>query len=586
MNHRPILALTLLASIGCQDRPAPSATNAARDGSASTRDASAMDFASDASLGRRARSVSEDAGAMDAAALQDVAPAPPRPTAWPFSARATRVDVDHDGRLDWVSAVDADDEEMFLAHAVSEREASLDDELARAFVRARCPHSDAPLVVMSTYDPDEPESFVNDASDLARRTICMRVWGRTPAQVRQWIRSHRAQLAKLHTGDDAREDAVEQQIAALDRLAAERPPLLLQPSSPALPVSWPRDAGAPDAGEPDAGEPDASALDGGASDPRFALRRADARVRRRCARYAAQIAPRVRHALDELARRAEREQPAESDLLERVGRCIDAEGGAWIIDIVSVRADSSSDVAKTNLHWAPRWLGNDGSDLRFATTAILEQTSCDHDTIEVFGATDYDGDGRGELVLGTTHFWCGDGDGDDAGPVQIFTVRAGAGEDGGGTLSAQRFATNVNLERVTSAADFDHDGRVDLFDARWYGQTSCDPAAVGTDEYDVWPVALHSRPDGTFAYDDAATRRWTAEQCAQTRRSFAFESDGAEVLSRALCARFAGWSADRILAAVGATRSGYTERCNELRWVRDLLLVRSPFVTPVPETMR
>lgn len=607
---RPLLPLVYLALVSCRS-PAPAVADAraenAPDASVEPPLSAEPEPELDAQTPAHDATVPLDSaidGAIDGAdGAPAAAPPAPRPTRWPFAAQARAADIDNDGRADWIASVGERTSPWieFLARSDSAgTTAIVDDEITRGYLRAQCPGASPPLVLVDS-ETGDPRSFVKNDEDLMRRTLCMRVWGKSTREVRQWIRSQRSALQRLAAALEPRDGAVEAWIEALDRVAAMTPPLQLRATDPRLPTSWPAtDAGAPsaptDATDDDG---DAGAADSGAPAAMFTLRRANARVRRQCARWAAQNQQRVHRALARTPSDHESdEERSANEQADRVAqrllanqRCVDAEGGAWVIEIVSLTTTFHNDDAPSlTVRWAPRWIGNDGRDARLSPSLTLTELQCDHDELALFGTTDYDNDGRGELVMHRVHYWCGDGDGDDAGPLEVYTARDGSGAadggDAGAPLSVSAFALPPHVHGVTSARDLDGDGRLDLLDTAWYGETTCDPAAVGTDSDAIWPVPVHARADGSFVYDDAITRGIVARWCEGTPRTFALGENGAFTLGRALCAQYAGWDLDRIFTAVSASGDGYGPVCNDAVWMRGLLLTRSPYAQPIPEAMR
>jgi hypothetical protein len=146
---------------------------------------------------------------------------------------------------------------------------------------------------------------------------------------------------------------------------------------------------------------------------------------------------------------------------------------------------------------------------------------------------DYDGDGRQELFVRTSHW-----------------------ENGGG-LEPERYevlrATENGVEpypvgfRYTGSIDADEDGRPDLIDADYYGvELPCGLAGI-------WiqgpPLLVHSLPGGKFTMSDETSRRWAIGECPRLPPAPWIEPQPAA------CARIWGKTVDQVASAELVTRS-------------------------------
>ncbi|MEI8254300.1 MAG: hypothetical protein WCJ30_01370, partial [Deltaproteobacteria bacterium] len=206
---------------------------------------------------RRARH--GDAGTPDAmtdAAADAPVPSVPRPTVWPFDgAQVTSQDVDHDGRLDWIAAVgDGYAPVQFVAHARADGTASLDDEIARVFVRGTCPWRPEEILVA---EDEGSASTPNDRVLIERRAVCMRVWGVPASEVLSRLARAAAdgvpqsmEAGATDAQPSARRplDAEQFPVDAIRAIVAHDPPITLRERpDPELPATWPRSG--PDAGD-------------------------------------------------------------------------------------------------------------------------------------------------------------------------------------------------------------------------------------------------------------------------------------------------------------------------------------------------
>ncbi len=480
----------------------------------------------------------------------------------PFGGAGVRLgDLDRDGLLDVLTDRERTGGVIFVAHALPGGGFSMDDEVTRVVLRGQCPERPAALRVPVRPDVQEDQD-PNSAEAVARRVTCSRVWNVPVAELTAQI--------EVDGGD-----------ASLRTLAALRPPQHLRPvalptvteaslaTSPA--VVTPVDAGV----GADAGVP---AL------PRVLARACEA------------AAARVRRLTEaEITRAGESLTDAGTDNVDgrpvmrrmgivrrSLGRCVAAAGGAWVLSLRSLTsaAVEGESRAQFRARWAADFVTTAGVRIEGAERGVLLDEGCDHDELDAFASSDLDGDGRAELAVGGTHYWCGDGDGDNPIPVTVLTAR------GDRVAPYAPFAAVGVVERFV---DFDRDGRLDFIDGERWGRVSCDPAAVGVNE-SPGPLTLwHARPDGTFSHNDAVTRAYLRRGACATppRRLYAAPVDdeeaidGTDALFQAVCARAHGWSLERVqLQAIAELRARAPERarfrCNDLEWLSWRILVGLP----------
>ena len=485
----------------------------------------------------------------------------------PFGGVDVRLgDVDRDGLLDVMTDPERAGGVTFVAHALPAGGFSLDDEVTRVVLRGQCPERPGALRVAvrpDVVDDDDP----NRADAVARRVACARVW-RVPV----------AELVAQIEADGGEPSSR----ASLRALASLRPPQHLRPVAlPAVtdgPVAEPRastETAAPASGA-DAGAP---------AWPRAVARACEA------------AAARVRRLTEaEITRAGESLTDAGTDTIDgrpvarrmgivrrSLGRCVAAAGGAWVLALRSVTRDAVEAEARVRFRarWAADFVTTEGVRIDGGERGALVDEGCDHDELDAFASSDLDGDGRGELAVGGTHTWCGDGDGDDPIPVTVLTARGDR---------VAPYAPFAAVGVVESFVDFDRDGRLDFIDGERWGRVACDPAAVGVDESSGPRTLWHTRPDGTFARDDAVTRAYLRRGSCATppRRLYAAPVDdgdaaidGTGALFQAVCARAHGWSIERVqwqalaeLRARGPERARF--RCNDVEWLSWRILVGLP----------
>lgn len=544
------------------------------------------------------------------------------PSPLPFAgASVDLVDVDRDGRTDLVGHFGALDEQdfglvadalpdaelifvahaaplRFVAHALPGGGFSLDDEVARVVLRGQCP--ERPTSLLLPQDEDLDENSHEEA--ITRRVMCARVWGVPVAEIAALIdraeaegeppRRFNGSRPRVAAGDGGVRFPLPR--AALLRVAENaRPPLRLRPvrlpAVAALPD--PPDAG-PDEDEDethdfdlvaDAG-PDAGA-DAGDAAVVPALPAAAARA-------CAAAAERVRRLTQAEVRRSgevtrdDDESPGwvtrqMGHLRETLGRCVAARGGAWVLALRSLGRGRSVDGDKPALHarWAADFIAADGARVEGPAQGPLVIDSCDEDEARVLGASDFDGDGRGELAVGNVHHNCIDPD--HPLPTRVFTARDGR---------VAPYAPFDTVGGVQSVTDFDRDGRLDFVeDNRWHNlyPSYCSRHVVNSAGRHGPPTLWHARPDGTFSRNDGAARAF-ARACAPPARIYATSRgndwslwEGTDALFRAVCARAHGWSAERVqLQALAELRSSgsYGSFCDGLEWLSwRLVIPPAPF---------
>ena len=518
----------------------------------------------------------------------------------PFAGADVRLeDVDRDGLLDVLAALGGTGQRYgggaltFVAHATPDGGFALDDEVARVALRGQCP--ERPTALLSPVRSDISfDSGPNAETALAQRVMCARVWGVPVAAITTLIDRAEAEgppidptadpadAGMVVTDGGARRYPINR--AALLALATSaRPPLRLRPMAlpPVDATEIASDAGAAvtavDAGEPvDAGAP--------------AWPRAVARV---CAEAEARV---QRLTSAEITQAGESLTDAGTDNIDgrptarrmtivrrSLGRCVAARGGAWVLALRSLergRVENESRVT-FRARWAADFVTSAGVRIAGPEGEALVDEGCDHDELGPVASSDLDGDGRGELALASTHFWCGDGDGDNRLPVTVLTARGDRVE------VYQPFAA---IGPVQAFVDFDRDGRLDFIDEVRWGSLACDPAAVGVDD-SPGPLSLwHALPDGTFSPADAVTRAFLRRgECrAAPTRIYAApqgdpdgERDGSDALFRGVCARAHGWSAERVqlqaladLRALGPAGTRFV--CNDLEWLSWRILIGPP----------
>ncbi len=586
MRRISSLSLAVLSSVtltACPDR--------AKTPDASLPHSVAQDAQSavDARAARPARPRTEPSHGLHA----DASAPTTAPTEW-AELRPTAVDLDHDGVQDWTAQINSAHGVVatLTAHGRADGTVALDDELTRVRLRAQCPVAPRSLFVF------DPESMgENEPIPLLRRVFCARVWGMSESAARAMIAWGRAEgvpasreveesarWADAGTAPDATSATLAEFTppwAELDAMAARAAPLVLTVSAPPA-FRWP----APAASSGDAGAADASASTAATNALSPALRA-----------LCQQVEGRARSFVDGvIAEQRDASAPYITDsagfsrqIMGSVGRCIPTAGGAWAIQFTRTLTRNNPDAAREGkyVEYEIELYDTEAQRVARAAPGYLLYGECDHDELEVFGTSDYDRDGKGELLLRSVHFWCGDGDGDTPDALRVLSAREG---------HVRPYGRMMSVRRVDRAVDLDGDGLLDLLDDSSTGTTSCDPHEVGADDHPVWTFAVHARPDGTFSYNDAITQQYQRDRCAALSREWIASDadtralDGESMLGRALCARMAGWSAERVQLSIldavrrrGARSIGF--RCNDFNWLTTQLLHPLPLAS-VRGTMR
>lgn len=160
---------------------------------------------------------------------------------------------------------------------------------------------------------------------------------------------------------------------------------------------------------------------------------------------------------------------------------------------------------------------------------------------------DYDGDGRGEMVL-TVDI---DGEGSNTTLFSIYSPQGSA---------IVPYAPAARLE-IEAFEDPDRDGRPDLVLPAHRAQTSND-GIEGL--HTLFPALAHSLRGGAFSLDDEVTRAFTAKHCATLPQPGpVIVRDGLrdDVASghAIVCARRRGVSERKIVAALGRSCKAYTD---------------------------
>ncbi len=532
----------------------------------------------------------EDAASVAEASSAEAAPGCPRPSAAQF-AQAILCDFDGDGRSDWCSP----ESRLLVAHARPDGTCATDDEAVQLRARAYCPWTPAALVIPA-FGTDQ-RSEQNDVDAIADRVVCARMRGASAATTLSRLRRELAEgaLSIEHLDVPAgRRVAValeRGEVLRLERLA--RSGALLSLSSATERVTSAHIA-APGVGRQDGAEWDApwSAVEQEAAPtPPLSVRlaRSSAAVRAACAAIEQRARARIEPHYPALLRDEEPWRGQRMELLHRsLARCYPAAGGAWALE--ATRGAPEEEGSKVRFELALRWVGEDGSRAAVLLKRDFDSSECDTHEVEVFGATDYDGDGRGELVYRVRERWCGDGDGINDERLRVSSAR-------GAAIVAFAPLSAPSGLYATRAEDVDHDGRLDLWNDDHYPRTSCDPAAVNGSRFPVFPVLIHSLPDGRFTADDAVTQRAFSDRCRSLRQDFGFELDddrvcGAHALldtaafnERAVCARAAGWSALAVQRAVISSLASIPRRplfqCNAVPVISELIATRPPFAQPL-----
>lgn len=149
-------------------------------------------------------------------------------------------------------------------------------------------------------------------------------------------------------------------------------------------------------------------------------------------------------------------------------------------------------------------------------------------------AADYDGDGRGELVLRVGRGFYEGGDVTSS----VLTCR---GDTIGDYAPAARFADFV---LGTTAAD--GDGRLDVWSGRPFTTGSNGGSDGGSASFGGPRALWHALPDGTFTWRDEVGRAALARECEELRgplyESYGgpFEESWSQIVERMTCALLAG----------------------------------------------
>ena len=454
-------------------------------------------------------------------------------------------DVDHDGRLDlvWWTRFEAPSTcgdlhvgLQAIAHGTERGTFARDDDVARAWLRGQCAEPPARLVVPAGPNDEGANDHLNET---LRRVACARVWGATAEEVARRLQAESA----AGTGD-----------ACLPAAALAAFAQGLRPWTTLAHATLPALGSAP-AGLPL--QPD--------SDPepppmRMAARALPQPLARGCARVEAQRAA-------WLARARRSDPPGDPDdifdVVDGLGGCVAAPGGAWALPLDALRADPIHSLVAG---WSIRFLGEDGS-----VAVGVGDTTPDPSAAEVRGAFDYDGDGRAEVILRPT-VW-GTDPPEDLERWRVYTARGGA---------VVPYAPAAAVE-VTGVEDVDRDGRPDLLDAN----TFATPGGCGQGSGFLYGPTLvaHSLADGTFARDDAAARAYARAQCPAPPARL-HPGDGPDAFAQTVfnvsCARLWGASAEavvsQLVAAMREPGSGLEDSCESFRLLATHAVQHPPFV--------
>ena len=604
---RSILCLVLYLLIIVLSACRPSATTV----DASLDPADSPQVARDAQTGRTdARARREREPRPQPVIVQDVVVVTARPDAWPFNDdAAVSTDLDQDGVRDWSAPIELGAGTLpiwLTAHGLADGGVTLDDPTTRVAMRAECPIRPPHLLLVDS------SWSINEPSDVARRLLCAKLWGATVDEARALVQEARTLGIPENPEyprsdrDDAGPEIPALPWSWLEALAARPLPVQLHTMQPPA-FTWPTVVVAVSAldassvNQTDASTTggtlntsDAATGDTGAALPPLLA----ARCAQNGAHAQAVLAPFYPQNQD-AGESEEADRPSwdtvRDKLLATIGRCFLTAGGAWAIEATGTSSARNTITGQEldGVDYELVFYDTTGTRVAHGHHGHLSGFQCDHDELEVFGSSDYDHDGRGELLVRMVNYWCGDGDGDNPGPLTIFTTRG---------PHIRPYANAQSLRRVDRAQDLDGDGLLDLLDDSWLGATACDPAAVGVDEHPVWTFAVHARLDGTFSYNDAVTQRFQRERCARLPRSFAAlddsnlsDLDGEAMLGRGLCARMSGWSVERVQLAIlrdlqraqlrvfasaaVRARSGADVRfaCNDFSWLTSVLSRPLPF---------
>jgi hypothetical protein len=472
----------------------------------------------------------------------------PYPGAASFDGVSELSDVDRDGALDltwearvppggacdgvpWAPVLTA------VAHN-TRRGFARDDDTARAWLRAQCPFAPAQLLVRAGEDGDV------DVVASFRRAACARVWGASPDAIGRRLQ------AELPA------DAPDRCLTAANVTAFARGlwPWLTLPPAPALPPPRPPGASAPPPTVTLAPLP-----------PLVASSALPPPVGPACARVERGHAAWLGRARQESARRGDGAPLDEFvAVLDPSRGCVAAPGGAWALPLDAVRLAPIHTLVAS---WSVRFVGARGE-----VWSRREHATPDRSLATIRGVFDYDGDGRGEVILAPT-VWGTDTFESDR-RWRMYTARGGA---------VTPYAPAVAAEPFSGVADVDGDGRPDLLDDETFTTSMrCSPES-GTIEGPT--LLVHARPDGTFSRDDAAARAFVARQCPAPPAWLAAvegESDFARAWFDVACARLWGASAETVVQSlvVALQRPGsrLTDTCESFRLLAHGAMQRPPLV--------
>ena len=240
-------------------------------------------------------------------------------------------------------------------------------------------------------------------------------------------------------------------------------------------------------------------------------------------------------------------------VLGPLARCYGAGEGAWtfVVERGALRPPDEFHERTVSLDVRPIYLSADGSAPRAGTTLHLAGSTgvfFHAISLDQIGVFDWDGDGRGELYLHESHEQHENGN-EVARLERCWTFNAR-------DVAVREHAPEA--ARAVRIADVDGDGRPDLvLRSPWVDVGPCGLADIDF----PGPLLLrHSRPDGTFAADDAAAHGFIAHQCRERPEGLipATTSDGPDTPDtqpsyRVACARWWGRAADDVAAEVTRT---------------------------------
>lgn len=509
---------------------------------------------------------------VDAPAAVDAGPAVDAPTPAPegFTVDTRVEDVDRDGRDDLVRTLPSvarrgaapltfgELPPALVAHRLPDGRYAVDDDLARAALRALCPEAPSPRFTFDgSPSADEPRDLDAAERELRARALfldalCARAWGRSADEVAAALR------AAVAPPDAATAPAVGADlVAAMVRaLATVRLPFVLRPleaTLPATPEPAARDAGAADAGAPAAAvDPACAAVDA-----------ANERRREGAVRVGMRLAERARDAAP----------PAYGDPSTELvdsRRCLPTGPGVWSLRFAALTFRMNDDGlhGPAQLAFAPR----SGAE-RVAPLTLPEEWAQGTVASHVFGlerAFDWDRDGRPEVAVAAS-YW--EHEGESGAPLTLYGAR-------GGAVAPYAPAAEFN-GRILGITDADGDGRPDLvLPTAWRFVDGCGMSGIA---HEGPRLLAHALPDGTFSTRDAAARAFVTTACAA--RGEPGPSDDADVW-RVACARVAGATPERIVAALRPDHAGRPrlqplnndqQVCYPFQALASLALIAPPF---------